>query len=74
MGTQRVGHDWVTQHSLAQTWIKAVIPYELHNFKMPNRRKEKKKNPKALAENELSIKVKTNNKKCNLENPNEVDS
>ena len=36
--------------------------------------KEKKKNPKALAENELSIKVKTNNKKCNLENPNEVDS
>ena len=64
MGTQRVGHDWVTQHSLAQTWIKAVIPYELHNFKMPNRRKEKKiskrkKYPKALAENELSTKGKT---------------
>ena len=38
--------------------LKAGIPYELINFKTPNRRKEKK-NPKALAENELSTKGKT---------------
>ena len=58
MGTLRVGHDCVTQQSLSQTCLKAGIPYELINFKTPNRRKEKK-NPKALAENELSTKGKT---------------
>ena len=57
----------MTQHSLAQTCLKAVIFHEAHNFKMLNRRKEKeregkkkknKKTPSPLAENEFSIKVK----------------
>ena len=74
MGTQRVGHDWVTQHSLAQTCLKAVIPYELHNFKTPNRRKENKKIQKLLLKMNSQQKLKQNNKKGNLENPNEVDS
>ena len=54
----------MTQHSLVQACLKAVIFHEAHNFKMLNRRKEKerekkkKKNPSPLAENEFSIKVK----------------
>ena len=54
----------MTQHSLAQTCLKAVIFHEVHNFKMLNRRKEKererkrKKKKSPLAENEFSIKVK----------------
>ena len=56
MGTQRVGHDWVTQHSLAQTCLKVVIPYELHHFKSPNRRKEKKKSKSSCWKWTLNIK------------------
>ena len=52
----------MTQHSLAQTCLKAVIFHEAHNFKMLNRRKETGVgwggNLSPLAENELSIKVK----------------
>ena len=54
----------MTQHSLAQTCLKAVIVHEVQNFKMLNRRKEKgegkktKKQTSPLAENEFSIKVK----------------
>ena len=52
----------MTQQSLAQTCLKAVIFHEVHNFKMLNRRKEKgegkKKKTSPLAENEFSIKVK----------------
>ena len=56
----------MTQHSLVQACLKAVIFHEAHNFKMLNRRKEKeregkkknKKTPSPLAENEFSIKVK----------------
>ena len=52
----------MTQHSLAQTCLKAVIFHEVHNFKMLNRRKEKgeekKKKTSPLAEYEFSIKVK----------------
>ena len=74
MGTLRVGHDCVTQQSLSQTCLKAGIPYELLNFKMPNRRKENKKIQKLLLKMNSQQKLKQNNKKGNLENPNEVDS
>ena len=53
----------MTQHSLAQICPKAVFPHEVHNFKMLNKRKERQ-NPKPLADDELSIKIK--NKTINV--------
>ena len=64
----------MTQHSLAQICLKAVILYEVQNSKMLNRRKERKKT-KPLAENELSIKVKNKTlRKCDAENPSKVEN
>ena len=43
MGMQIVGHERVTEHSLTQTYIKVTILYEVHNFTMLKRRKEREK-------------------------------
>ena len=58
MWMQIVGLDWGTEHALTQTYLKAIVLHEVHNFTMLKRRKERE-NPRPLAENKLSVNVKT---------------
>ena len=64
----------MTEPSHTQAYLKAIIFHEVNNFKMLNRRKNREKNSKSFAENDLSIKVKTKTKKYNTKNANKVDS
>jgi len=44
MGMQRARHDWMTEASHTQAYLKAIIFHEVKNFKMLNRRKNREKN------------------------------